>query len=60
MDLHQFGGTDVSVVVSPPLPSGIPAYRGIDPGEWTFITKIVAGAAAPAGTQIDHRRPGHV
>jgi len=49
----QFGGTDVPVVVSPPLPWGVPAYRGVDAREWTFtMTKIVGGSAAPAGTNI--------
>ena len=51
---YQFGGPDLSVLVSSPLSPGYPAYTANDPGEWTFtITKIEGGNPAAAGTPIN-------
>lgn len=54
MVTYQFGGEDVAVLACPPLSPGYPAYRGDDPGEWTFtVTKFVGGSPAAIGTPID-------
>ncbi len=51
---YQFGGTDLSVLVTSPLPSGYPAYRADDPDEWTFtITKLQGGNPVAAGTPVN-------
>lgn len=55
---YQFGGPDVSVLVSPPLPPGYPGYGGVDPGEWSFtITKMLPSGPASVGAQIDSGDP---
>lgn len=53
MVTYQFGGEDLSVLVSPPLHPGYPAYRANDSREWTFtVTKIESGNRAASGTPI--------